>query len=110
MRVIVKSDRNIDGQEAAFERVSGVVETALSRFSDRITRVKVHLSDENSNKKGGSHDLRCMMEVRLEGLKPMAVKHEAATVDQVVTGAAAKMVRLIDSTFGRLRNNESTLA
>lgn len=107
MRVIVKADHNIEGQDAAFDRISGVVETALSRFSDRITRVKVHLSDENSDKKGGDQDIRCLMEVRIEGRQPVAVTHEAATVEQAVAGAVAKMARLIDSNFGRLGESGS---
>lgn len=102
MQVQVNTDRNIEGHAALADRVSGVVEAALSRTSDRITRVEVHLSDENSDKKGGEN-MRCMMEARLEGRPPVAVTHHAATVDDAVDGAAAKLARLIDSTLGRLR-------
>jgi ribosome-associated translation inhibitor RaiA len=81
------------------------VESALNRFSDHITRVEVHLSDENSEKKGGEHDMRCVMEARLEGRQPIAVTHQAATVDEAVDGAADKLTRLIESTLGRLRDH-----
>ena len=53
MQIKINTDRNIEGHEALVAQVSGVVESALSRISDHITRVEVHLSDENSNKKGG---------------------------------------------------------
>lgn len=104
MQIQINTDRNIEGGETLAAQIRGVAESALSRFSDRITRVEVHLSDENSNKKGGQDDIRCMMEARLEGRKPVAVAHQAATVDQAVDGAADKLTGLLDSTLGRLRD------
>jgi len=83
------------------------VESALSRTSDHITRVEVHLSDENSNKKGGNDNMRCVMEARLEGRRPIAVTREAATLDQAVDGAADKLSRMIESNLGRLRDQKS---
>jgi ribosome-associated translation inhibitor RaiA len=107
MQVQINTDRNIEGQEALAAQVSGVVESALSRFSDHITRVEVHLSDENSDKKGGKDNMRCMMEARIEGGQPIAVTHQAATVDQAVDGAAGKLSRMLKSTLGRLRDQKS---
>ena len=108
MQIQINTDHNIEGHEALAAQVSGVVESALSRFSDHITRVEVHLSDENSDKKGGHDDMRCMMEARLEGRQPIAVTHQAATLDQAVDGAADKLARLIESTLGRLRDQRVT--
>jgi ribosome-associated translation inhibitor RaiA len=104
MQIQVNTDRNIEGREALVDQVRGVVESALSRHEDLITRVEVHLSDENSNKKGGNDDIRCMMEARLGGRQPAASTHQAATVEQAVDGAADKLTRLIESTLGRLRD------
>ena len=104
MQIQIDTDHNIEGNEALTAQVSSVVEYALSRFSDHITRVDVHLSDENSDKKGGDNDIRCLMEARLEGRQPIAVTHQAATLDQAVDGAADKLTRLIESTLGRLHN------
>jgi len=104
MQIQLNTDHNIEGHEALATQVSSVVESALKRFSDHITRVEVHLSDENSDKKGGNDDMRCVMEARLEGRKPIAVTDHAATVDQAVNGAAYKLTRLIESTLGRLRD------
>ena len=53
MQIQIHTGHNIEGHEALATQVSGVVEESLSRFSDRITHVDVHLSDENSDKKGG---------------------------------------------------------
>lgn len=107
MQIQINTDRNVEGHEALAAQVSGVVESALSRLSDHITRVEVHLSDGNSDKKGGNDDIRCMMEARLEGRQPLAVTHQAATLDQAVDGAADKLTRLIESTLGRLREQKS---
>ena len=103
MQVHINTDHNIEGHEALAAQVSSVVESALSRSSDHITRVEVHLSDENSHK-SGQNDKRCMMEARLEGRQPIVVTHQAATLDQAVDGAAEKLTRLIESTLGRLRH------
>ncbi len=106
MQVQINTDHNIEGHEALAARVSGIVEHALSRISDHITRVEVHLSDENSDK-NGPNDKRCVMEARLEGRQPIAVTHQAATLDQAVEGAVHKLTRLIESTLGRLHDQAS---
>ena len=106
MQIQINTDHNIEGHEALAARVSGVIESALSRFSDHITRVEVHLSDENSDKKDGYDNMRCMIEARLEGHQPIAVTHQATTLDEAVDGAADKLANLIESTLGRLHDQE----
>jgi len=103
MQIQVNTDHNIEGREKLTAHVASVVESALSRFKDRITRVEVHLSDQNGDK-SGLGDKRCMMEARLEGRQPTAVTHDAATLDQAVDGAADRIERLIESTLGRLQD------
>lgn len=105
MQIQLNTDANIEGREALATQVTSAVESALSHFSDHITRVEVQLSDENSKKKGGDDDMRCVLEARLEGRKPIAVTHHAATVDQAVDVAADKLSRLLESTLGRLHDH-----
>jgi len=105
MQIQTNTDSNIEGHEALTSHVSSTVETALERFSDHITRVEVQLSDENSGKKSGVDDMRCVMEARLEGRQPVAVTHEASTVHHAVDGAAGKLHSLIESTLGRLQDH-----
>ncbi|WP_414546185.1 HPF/RaiA family ribosome-associated protein [Nostoc sp. CCY0012] len=104
MQIQIHTGHNIEGHEALATQVSSVVTESLSRFSDRITHVDVHLSDVNSDKKGGDNDMRCVIEARLEGLQPLAVTNQAATLDQSVDGAAEKMTHLIEHTIGRLEH------
>lgn len=103
MQIKTNTDRHIEGSEALSAQVEAVVQGALGRFSDQITRVEVHLSDENSGRRGGADDKRCLMEARIEGRPPTAVTHEAATVEEALNGAADKLVRSIESTLERLR-------
>ena len=107
MQIQINTDHNIEGHQALTDHISSVIENALSRFSDHITRVEVHLSDENSDKKSGIDDMRCMMEARLEGRQPIAVTYQATTLDQAVDGAADKLVHLIEKTLGREHDQES---
>jgi ribosome-associated translation inhibitor RaiA len=104
MQIQIHTDHNIDGHAKLAEHVKAVVEGTLGRFVADITRVEVHLSDQNSGK-GGEDDKRCVMEARLEGRGPTAVTHQAATVGQAVAGAAHKLERSLDSTLERLRTH-----
>lgn len=104
MQIQIDTDHNIAGHEALIAHVTGVVENALSRFSNHITRVEVHLADENANK-GGEHDKRCVMEARIEGHQPIAVTDHAANLDLAVHGAVHKLTRLIESTLGRVAHS-----
>ena len=108
MQIQVNTGHNIEGREALAAQISGAVESALSRFSDHITRVEIHLSDENSDKRVGHDAMRCMMEARLKGRRPIAVTHHAATINEVIDGAADKLTSLIEHTLGRQRHQRVT--
>jgi ribosome-associated translation inhibitor RaiA len=101
MQVQLNTDRQITANDQLARQVESALESALSRFADQVTRVEVHLSDENSDK-GGDNDKRCLLEARLAGLRPVAVSHQAGTLQQAIDGAAQKLERSIESTLGRL--------
>jgi ribosome-associated translation inhibitor RaiA len=102
MQIQINTDATIDPSEAPSPEITAVVEKALKRFGTQVTRVEVHIGDENSHK-GGGNDKRCAMEVRLAGRDPMAVTHKASRVSDAVNGAATKMTRSIEKVLGRLR-------
>ncbi len=81
---------------------TGTVTLPSGAFGERITRVEVHLSDENSSQKTHGDAMRCRMEARPAAREPVTVTADGATLDQAVSGAAKKLERLLDSTFGRL--------
>jgi ribosomal subunit interface protein len=103
MKIQINTDHNIEGHEALAAYVGDILESALSRISDHIMRIEVHLSDENGDKKG-QNDKRCMMEARLEGRQPIAVTNEAATLNQAINGAADKLAKMIENILDRLHD------
>lgn len=107
MQIQINTDHHIEGHEALVAWATGEVKSALTRHSEHITRVEVHLSDENGHKTGQS-DKRCVMEARLEGRQPMAVTQHAESLHQAVTGAADKLARAIESTLGRAARTETS--
>jgi ribosome-associated translation inhibitor RaiA len=103
MQIQINSDHNLMGGEPLATSVRATVEDALSRFRTQITRVEVHLGDENAGK-SGNNDKRCMIEARLEGLQPVAVTEHAPTVAQAIDGAAERLVHRLEHTLGRLHD------
>ena len=106
VQIQVNTDHTIEGHEALADQIRGVVENALSRVSDHITRVEVHLTDERGHK-SGKNDKRCMMEARLEGRQPIAVTDEAVTLELAVEGAADKLAKLIEHILGKLHDQRT---
>ncbi len=101
MQIQLNTDSSLTGSEELAAQLEGDVRAALDRFSERITRVEVHLTDLNSGEKGGT-DKRCLMEARVAGRQPTSVSHEAATVDLAIDGAADKLSHALDTIFGKL--------
>ena len=100
MQIQINTDHNIEGHEALAAHVQEIVERAVKRFSEHITRLEVHLSDGNADK-SNLHDKRCMIEARLERRPPIAVTDHAPTIHQAVDGAAEKLAHSIESVLGR---------
>ena len=103
MLIQVNAAHNIEGHKALSVWADDAVKSGLSRQSEHITRVEVHLTDENGGK-SGANDKCCVMEARLEGRQPIAVTHRAATLREATDGATNKLSKAIDSVLGRLRD------
>jgi len=100
--VQVHTDPSIESSAELTARVEALVSGAVSRVAERVSRVQVHLGDENSSK-GGSNDKRCMIEARLDGRPPIAVTHKGGTLEEAMDGASDKLERSINSMVDRLR-------
>ncbi|MEO8156062.1 MAG: HPF/RaiA family ribosome-associated protein [Rhizobacter sp.] len=101
MQIQINTDNHIEGSEALSTHVETVVEHAVRHIKDHLTRVEVHLEDENAGK-AGTDDKRCLMEARLRSHQPVAVSHHAASIHQAVDGAARKLRTSLESLLGRL--------
>lgn len=90
MTIQLNTDKHIEGNARLQEYVSSVISDSLARFSEHITRVEVHFSDENGGKTG-PNDKRCMLEARLESKKPIAVTSHANTIEQALNDSLDKL-------------------
>jgi hypothetical protein len=102
MLIQFNTDHNIAGSERQNAYFTTFISEALSRYSTHITRVEVHITDENGNKEG-KNDQRCLIEARIEGAQPIAVTNNADTIEQAVKGATDKLKSALETVLGRLR-------
>ena len=103
MTIQINTDKNVSVHEAFEAKLDGLLSEELSRFSEHITRLEVHLSDENGNKQG-PNDKRCMIEARLEGRQPIAVTDRANDYELAVSGAIEKLKALLETIVGKLKH------
>jgi len=106
MQIQVHSDNHIEGSARLAEWVSASVADKLDRFDDEVTRVVVHLNDENGVK-AGAQDKRCQIEARPKGLQPISVTHKAESLEMAVDGAIGKLNNALQHQFGKLRSKRS---
>ncbi|WP_338358576.1 HPF/RaiA family ribosome-associated protein [Yeosuana marina] len=103
MNIQLNTDTNISGNERLENYINNTIIKELDRFSDHITRIEVHLSDENGSK-NGQHDKRCLLEARLENRPPIAVTSNENTMEKAVSNSIKKLKRSMDTIYGRLMN------
>jgi hypothetical protein len=100
MQIQVNTDDNVHGREDVIRTVEAEVTHALKRFEGQLTRVEVHLGDENAGKHGPA-DKRCMIEARPANRQPVAVTHQADSLVGAISGAARKMQHRLDTVLGK---------
>ncbi|OQR33628.1 ribosomal subunit interface protein [Pseudomonas sp. Bc-h] len=108
MQIQVNSDNHIESSIRLEEWVRTTVESTLDRYEEDLTRVEVHIRDENGDKPG-PHDIRCQMEARPKGHQPISVTHKADSLDQAVEGAAVKLDHALEHLFGKLRSKRGNV-
>jgi ribosomal subunit interface protein len=106
MQIQINSDHHILASPELAGRIQELVRGSLERYSDRITRVEVHLNDLNSTK-GGDNDKRCLMEARVAGVGPIDANHEAPSLDLAIDGAMEKLERAIEHKLGKIEMTAS---
>jgi hypothetical protein len=104
MKIQFNTDKTITGNEESENYFTTLINDSLKRYESNISRVEAHISDENGSKKGGD-DIRCLLEVRIEGRQPLAVTCGATTVEKSVSGAIEKLKSSLETALGRLQNH-----
>jgi ribosomal subunit interface protein len=73
----------------------------LGHLAERLTRVEVHLRDDNSAAKSSHNDKRCVMEARIAGRRPLAVDHSGDDLYKVIDETAGKLSRAVKKVTDR---------
>ncbi|WP_445937327.1 HPF/RaiA family ribosome-associated protein [Pseudomonas sp.] len=107
MQIQVHSDNHIEGSARLVEWVSASVSSKLERYDDELTRIVVHLHDDNGAK-AGAYDKRCQIEARPKGLQPISVTHKSESLEQSIDGAIEKLHHALEHQFGKLRSKRVT--
>ena len=101
MKVLVNTDKHIEGSERLQNYIDEKMGHALKHFADRLTRIEIHLSDQNGDKPGAD-DIQCRVEVRPKGLQPVTVTARNANLDLSIADAIEKMKAALTTAFGKL--------
>lgn len=103
MKIQFNTDKNIQGTETLERVVSEKVNHDLKHFVDKVTRIEVHLSDQNADK-AGPDDIQCKIEARVEGLQPVMVVSKSSSKEIALDDAIDKMKATLGTIIGKMRN------
>jgi ribosome-associated translation inhibitor RaiA len=103
MKIQFNTDKTISGEERREDFFSTQIGVDLDRFQEHITRIEVHLSDENGVKEG-LNDILCTLEARLEGKQPIVASDQADNITMVVTEATKKLKAALKTIIERSKN------
>ena len=101
MQIQLNTDTHIAGDARLGALAEETLQAELGHLTGRLSRIEVHLGDENGAK-GGARDIRCVLEARPEGMQPHTVQHHDADIATALRGAAKKLRALLESEFGKL--------
>jgi ribosome-associated translation inhibitor RaiA len=101
MQIQINSDNHISMHPALSTSIEAELRRVLTKFEGCLTRIEVHLSDESGDK-SDARDKRCLLAARPRRYQSLAVTNGSRDIQTAVSGAAGKMQRLLETTFGRL--------
>lgn len=100
MLIQVHSNHSIEISQGLEDRVRASLASTLTRFDNHLTRLQVHLNDENAGK-SGPQDKRCQIEARLKHHEPLSVTHKADSLDLAIEGATTKLGNALERLIGK---------
>ncbi len=98
MQILINAP-NVQVPEAFAEYIESRTHEVLGPFLEHLTRVEVHLQDQNGAK--GGIDKRCMLEARLRSQDPVAVEGLAEGQRDAFRLALDKLKHLLEHRIGR---------
>lgn len=106
MQIQIHRDNHIKSNPEQSRDFESVLKGTLDRFADRITRIEMHLSDQNGQQKSGADDKKCVLEARLAGLQPITTTAQSSTIELAVHSAADKLEKAIAHWLDRLDDSK----
>lgn len=101
MNIQLNTDKNIQGHERLESYLEGLVGDKMSRFAEHLTRIEIHLSDENGPKEG-PEDIKCTMEARPRKMQPIVVSSNGDTIEKAVNAALGKLSKAVATRIDKL--------
>ena len=104
MTIKINTDKTLSTDKRSTDFFIALINETLQRFESQITRVEVHLKDENGNKEG-FNTVSCLLEARLEGRQPIAITNQANTIDLALNGAIIKIKNALKKILGKIQKH-----
>ncbi|MCH5690133.1 hypothetical protein LWM68_41440 [Niabella sp. W65] len=104
MIIQLHADKNLSIHEEYALKLNNIIAKELNRFAELLTRVELHLSDENAQRKT-KEDKKCIIEAKLKGTPPVAVSNHGDTYDRAVTGAILKLKAGLNTVVGKMQHH-----
>jgi ribosomal subunit interface protein len=90
---------SVSSTPAITEHAVRCITHALRHVAQRVTRVDVHLHDDNGPKHGVAQ--RCVVEVHVARQHPLAVHHTSSDLYASIHTVATKLRRLVEKRVAR---------
>ena len=103
MNIQLNTDKNISGNENLEKFVSQKLKGSLKHMVNHITRIEVHLSDQNADK-SGPDDIQCKIEARLQNRQPVMVSSQSESKEVAISEATEKLKSMLSSIIGKMQN------
>jgi ribosomal subunit interface protein len=101
MNIQFNTGNNIDGSDRQRDYFSTLISEDLKRYDSQMTRLEVHLSDQDNSQHEKS-EIKCTLEARLKNLNPIVVTNHGNSHEEAIKGATQKLKKSLDTVTGRL--------
>lgn len=103
MIIQLNTDNNLTIHSEYEAQITEQLNKELQRFREYLTRIEVHLSDENAAK-SGQNDKKCLLEARFEGKPPIVASDLGNTYDLALKGATEKLKNALNTIVSKMQD------
>lgn len=93
--------RSFKLSQPLYDHINSKLHLALGRYSGKVSRVEVKLMDVNGPK--GGEDMNCLMKIRINHFKSVAVNATAEDMYDAISICANNAKRVVERHFNRAR-------